>query len=910
MADAPQFRTTPYQATAARFVNDGRGMAAIGTALSSFFDAGAKTAETVAQIQHREEMVQIKRENEALAKQGIADQKLGKPIDPANAERRDYFEAYQTSAADAQAHQLSEGLREHLAAQPLDGSVDLAQVAQDYYRKEVGTGTGDPTYDARMLSQFSRAAEAQVSQFAEARRDTVRQNTAEAIRSEASRLIMSPEGIKAPQLAEVADRLLSVVHGNVANRDKLLLSIVDGAVQNDAQGEGVLTALQELGYDTREPEFFKQASAVILQRANQVKTFEAGQEVQRWQQDLIGEKAKHPDGILPPEMVAEFADRAFSIDSVHGTGDGPFHAIYSELLRSTQRKAAASYFKDALTNKFGTRDGAAVAIAHGKPPSAVLTDGFELGLAEVVAETAKTMPLLKELADSRNDLGLLDPMKSDGAAGGLAVLQLTSGYRSASMDTMPESLKNKMGMPLVGRDPALALRSFKYYKALKEGGFTREQLHRYFPNDAAENRFNALWSLSQGSMDTRQLIQHLIDQPYEAAAYADAFKTGKVNLASVAQRFGAGGRPEEIEKAIVKSRRDAILNTEGRKSWFKSHSISMDSNEEAAHDSRMLEQFHMQRVSSGTVDIEQAAANATQTGRYILVPGLHDNLQAVRDPFEGRGRHIRQPLNEAADHPFSTSKGFAPIYAPGVQIKNAKGDDEDTLVTWAEDAKEAHRLFPGMIAEHDDLWLQRPNAAGLSQVKTSNGRPIVFRPGQPIALRVGPGSMFSDLKGLASTQVPRDPYEAQMFFRARLPPGWFAVAESGNYVMYYGSRVKYGEKEMQQRIAHGSEQLRESRKADIAATGTYDLESGAAMRFTHPTGSRTAAQGSRSDTTHTGPSWGDVGGAIAGAGRSAVGLVVNAGGTVADGASYVWKGVGGPGRVQRFKDAFTSENEQ
>jgi hypothetical protein len=80
-----------------------------------------------------------------------------------------------------------------------------------------------------------------------------------------------------------------------------------------------------------------------------------------------------------------------------------------------------------------------------------------------------------------------------------------------------------------------------------------------------------------------------------------------------------------------------------------------------------------------------------------------------------------------------------------------------TLVTWAEDAKKAHRLFPGKIAEHDELWLNRPNAAGLSQVRTSNGSPIVFRPGQPIALRVGPESMFSDLKGLASTQVPRDP---------------------------------------------------------------------------------------------------------------------------------------------------------
>jgi hypothetical protein len=116
-----------------------------------------------------------------LPGKGVADQKLGKEIDPANAGRRDYLETYQTSAADAQAHKLSDGLREHLAAQPLDGSADLAKTAEDYYRKEIGKGTGDPVCDARMLSQFSRSAEPRVAQFSEARRTTAIQNTTQAV---------------------------------------------------------------------------------------------------------------------------------------------------------------------------------------------------------------------------------------------------------------------------------------------------------------------------------------------------------------------------------------------------------------------------------------------------------------------------------------------------------------------------------------------------------------------------------------------------------------------------------------------------------------------------------------------------------------------------------------------------------
>lgn len=917
MADAPQFGTTPYQATAARFVNDGRGMAAIGSALSSFFDAGAKTAETVAQIQHREEMVQIKRENEALAKQGIADQKLGKPLDPANAERRDYFEAYQTSAADAQAHQLSEGLREHLAAQPLDGSVDLAQVAQDYYRKEVGTGTGDPTYDARMLSQFSRAAEAQVSQFAEARRSTVIQNTTQATIEQFTQRVLSPEGISTPQFAEARNRLLPLVHGNTAMRDKLMLAAISGAVQNDGQGLGVLRAMQELGLDKSEPAAYNRISGEVLKRTNAIKTYDAGLAVQTFQQDMALEKRKYPQGILPPEKVAEFARRAYGIDSAHGTGLEVF-GLNAEFARSVVQQTQTNMFKAIATGAYGTMNAADVLAAHGMPTSAVLEKGFDAGMADVVTELSRSNPGLAPLVATKNAVGLLEPMASDQAAVAMARVQLNPLIRKASLDSMSPRMKEHFGRPLVGKDPAAALRAHTYYRTLQEGGMSREELHRYFPDSATENRFYAISAFNQSPMGQRTAIQSLIDNPYDADTFADALKTGKPNLAAVAKRFGASGNAADIDATIAKQRTASILESTDRQRWFKGYTVSMDSNEEVAHDLRVLEQLYVQRVSRGTVDVEQAVEAATQNGRFILVPGMNGNLQAVRDPFKGAGQVMGQPLNNGPDHPFSTAKGFSPIYAPGARLSNARGEPEDTLVTWAEDAREAHRLFPGMIAEHEELYLNRPNAAGLSQVRKSNGAPVVFRPGQPIALRVGPEALWDSMfpvtsgnpRGLASTTVPRDPEEAKMFFRARLPAGWFAVAEGGNYVMYYGSRLKYGEREMQEAIARRGQQWPKDREADKAVTGTYNLESGAAMRFAHPTGSRSAAQGSQGDTSNNGPSWGDVGNAIAGAGRSAVGLVVNAGGAVADGANYVWKGVGGPGRVQRVKGAFASEPDQ
>ena len=84
--------------------------------------------------------IQIERENQALAKQAVIDRESGKPMDPQYADRHAYAGTYQVSAADAHAFELSEGLRAHMAKQPLDGSVDLNQVAKDYFKEQVGSG--------------------------------------------------------------------------------------------------------------------------------------------------------------------------------------------------------------------------------------------------------------------------------------------------------------------------------------------------------------------------------------------------------------------------------------------------------------------------------------------------------------------------------------------------------------------------------------------------------------------------------------------------------------------------------------------------------------------------------------------------------------------------------------------------
>lgn len=837
---APSTRTATYQATAARYTDDGRGMAALGTALGSFFNAGAKTAETVAQVQHREEMVQVKRENEALSRQGGADHKLGKPMDPANADRRDYFEAYQTSAADAEAHRLSEGLREHLAAQRTDGSVDFAQAAEDFYRKEIGKGTGDPVYDARMLSQFSRAAESMVSQFSEARRSTVLQNSTGSMREEIARAIVAPEGIKGPHLSELTDRLLTVTHGNTEHRDKLLLSIIEGAVQNDAQGASVLTALQELGYEQREPEFYARVDEAILKQTNRVKSFEAGVAVQTWAHDLIAAKGNYPDGVIPMEKIVEFQDRAFAIDTAHGTGHAPFDALNTEFLRSVKRETSVNYFVSGFTGKFGTHDGGAIAVAHGKPESAVLRDGYEPGLAQVVEALAPSMPGLKDLAATKNALGLLEPMNTLASATAFARLNLTPEYRAAAMDTLSDRLKDVAGLPLLGRDANASFVSYSYYDTLRQGGMTADQLRRYFPSDDAANRFYAISGLANSPMGLRGAIKFLADNPIDAQKFATVHKTGKVNLSELAAQYGSSIRPQDFDGKVHKGRAKAILSAADRDGFFDGSDVGLDSAGIAQFDTLVAHQLMIQGATRGAVDVDAAIEQAGKVlaGKYLVVPGFNGIPQAFQDPFDGAGRHIKQPLNEAADHPLSISKGYEPIYAPGVRIVNAMNAEEDTLSTWNSDAKEAHKLFPGKIRPHADLLVGRPNKAGLSPVTDVAGTPIVFYPGEKVAFRTGAAPLIdvfrtsrSNKKGLESVDVPADPDDAAAFFREKLPKGWFAIATGGVYQLHYGFRVEVGQKELEQRIKTRGEFFKEMRERDNSADRPTVLPGGASLWY-------------------------------------------------------------------------------
>lgn len=837
VADAPGVTTVQSKATAAQFTNDGRALEAIGTALGSFFNAGAKALETVDDVNHREELVQIERENQALAKQAVVDQELGRGMNPATSNRRSYAEAYQTSAADNHAFELAQGLRAVMAKQKLDGSVDLSKVARDYFKEQVGGGTGVPDYDARLLSQFSKSADQQIAQFTEAQRATVLQNTTNETIQQFTQRVLSPEGITTPQFAEMRDRIGALVHGDTVTRDKILMSAIAGAVQNDGQGTSVLRAMQELGLDKTEPEHFNRISGEILKRTNAVKTFDAGMAVQNYQNELALTRSQYPQGILPPEKIAEFAQRWHAIDSVHGVGmhGSGLQEMWS---RGTERAAAVNLWNVAYRGDLRTQDSSRVAAAYGKAPATVLSEHYDAAMSATAAQFDPA------LAASRDGTGLVRPSASDEATAAYARLILAGGpnggHRAASQDTISDTYKAEMGRPLTGRDPALMERSFNFYSALSKGGLTKDQLHRYFPDEQSENTFWAMQIMSNGDRGIKQIAKDLVDRPYDAKDIADVARTGHIDLAAVARRSGVAGKPEEIDKKIAEARTSAILDSEGRKKWFGNAAVALDSNESAKFDALLLDQFQLQKRTRGSIDLDAAIkAVAVQTGKYLMVPGYDGALQAMRDPFKGAGRTMLHPLNEDPSHPLSVSKGYAPIYAPGSKVVNAVGDEEDLVVTWAEDAAKAHEVFPG-LPEGSELYLERPNQLGLSSVRTETGEAIQFLPGKAFAVRTGASSWWNSKAGLEVQTVPKDPQQAAEFFKRNLGPGWYVQRDGylgpdgQGYTLYYAGRLKVGEKERDEEITKRGKLLMQYRRGSAPPDTVTELPGGAAIVYPKP----------------------------------------------------------------------------
>jgi hypothetical protein len=275
--------------------------------------------------------------------------------------------------------------------------------------------------------------------------------------------------------------------------------------------------------------------------------------------------------------------------------------------------------------------------------------------------------------------------------------------------------------------------------------------------------------------------------------------------------YGKDVKPEDVQKKIQDAVRKQFMSESGNGGMLFDPKVGISTGDLDAMTAQMAINSLKLR-GAGNLDISAAAdgvAKAYAQTRYG-VTGQDGAVRMIDNPFPpGAGRDLKAPLN--ADGPVSVDKGYAPIYA-SFPIKNAFGVVEKPIETSQEDLAAFHGAFPGKTdASPKKLSLGNPDAklSGLMPVMDGSVTPIRFAPGEKVTGVIQKsGAQLADpefgvvadpsspQKGdKAAMTVPDDPAKAAEFWKANLPPGFYAVRDNqGLYQMYYGYRVKGDQK--------------------------------------------------------------------------------------------------------------------
>jgi hypothetical protein len=314
----------------------------MGSALSGFFGTAAKTAQQIGEIEHREDLVEIERQNRARAEQGLADQAMGRERDAGLDRYQAYKGAYDTAVADSTANKLTQDLAVKLRDIPNDGSVDPRAAATEFLKSEIGPGTGDPAIDGRMVWAAKQKADAMVAQKTEHIAQTVESNIAQTITNDVTGKMLSQKGVTTGQTDAWHGQFMALAKGNIQIADKLFEGALGNAIQNDGHALSTLAALRESGFSQRNPDSYLRLSEKAFHQTNKVKSFKAGEEVQTLNGEYAAADADYRNAGLPMPagVFLGFIHRAAQIDSNHGVGQSAFPWRNTGAFRQSLEKQA------------------------------------------------------------------------------------------------------------------------------------------------------------------------------------------------------------------------------------------------------------------------------------------------------------------------------------------------------------------------------------------------------------------------------------------------------------------------------------------------------------------------------------------------------------------------------------------
>ncbi|AOK28885.1 MULTISPECIES: hypothetical protein [Burkholderia] len=822
---APSVQTTPAHSVAARVDASGEVSAlnSLANSFGSFFGNLQGDLQRINAATESARVADIHQENEALAKKAQADQAAGRAPNPEHANRESYWNAYQQSFAQNQAFAMQQELSKRLREMPQDGSVNPQDVAKEVWKDFYGAGTGDQDFDSALVGRFAPAAQTMVAQATEQVAQTQERNQALEIQNSANAQINSPQGLSEAGFAMLEQRTLALTRGDQQLADKMIGSFM-GSVRNKTQALGLLNVLEKSGWADRNPVAYDKMSEDAVRQIQTIKSVQAAEEVDGVRLAAIALKM-NPNAT--PEDWARLVYQAHRVDANHGVGLDKFGPVFAGLEAAAKQKAVINYMGLAERGVNGTHNIHTIATLAGVDPAEAVKKSYDPYMVQKLREDggARFPALLQSM---QSNAGLPDPLASDQAGSEFVGWVTAPGIRDISDGTMPPRIQNDLQSAIKSGDPDRAARAWRIMDRIHDVVGDHAFGQYLGKDDEAAAMYWGVKATAPTNGDVSQVYKSIRDGGMDAKVLEKIGNGGSINW----EPLLPGKKQSDVDAAVNKAMSKAMLEDVGRKGLIWNPATSMSSDLRQQFQGIVIKQLMAQRAN-GKVDLDTAVANAATVfkGTRMATVGMNGTVKIIEDPFGGKGRAAGSPLNAAPDHPYSITKGYAPIYS-SFPMANAANAEEDPFKTAQDDLGSLSKALPGIVPDSAGLSLKRPDRTGLSEIHDSLDNPIILHVGQKLAIRnrkaapvSATGAATPDAAGgatalgkgpsvgdLVQGEVPADPKAAAQFFKDNLPPGVFAVYDRdlNQYTLNYGFHLKVGHVE--------AEAIRAQKAKDFEAT--------------------------------------------------------------------------------------------
>lgn len=797
---AATVRTDQAQAVAAQVQGQGSALNAIGGALSGFFGTAAKTAEQVAEIEHREDLVEIDRQNEARKQQGLADQAMGRERDPGLSQYQAYKGAYDVAVADSTANRLAQDLAVKLRDMPNDGSVDPKAAATEFLKGEIGPGTGDAAIDGRMVWAAKRHADLLVAQKREVIAQTAEANIAETITNDVTGKMLSQKGVTTGQVEVWHKQFVDLAKGNLPAADKMFEAALGNAIQNDGHAMSTLAAMRESGYAKRNPDSYLRLSEKAFHQTNRIKSFKAAEEVQSLNGEFTAAAAEYHNAglVLPSSVFLEFLNRAKVIDSNHGVGQAAFPWMTQAAFRENIKKQAeVNTILNTLNGVHATGDLRQSVNEAGTEVGKEVNKHFVPATAQWIQQNANRFPNLNRTMTSA---GLPQPLADVESAREYGRMLASPKEQSAFAYNVDDTTKGIISAGLMGSDVNEAIKAVTLLNEVANGP-NADLMLKGLVGDKEQARFDVIRRMAS-TRDIETAVRATVADKDLEKEMANEQDSGTINFPKLLR--DPERKQTEIDNDIQSRAGERLKERIGRDDWFGELNANISGSALKALNLSIADHLREQSrtLKGGTkpdlnAAIDFAVKKTAQT--FVPLPVQGNTMALVKDPYGGRGR--------SPDREIATYNGVR-VYS-GARM-NVGGREEDPLETFMKvDRKALHKLLPGFLGDsedsgsYDSIYLLPPDAkSGLHPVMKPGGEPLMFQPGQKATFRNADGKD-------ETLMIPKDRKEASVLLAQKLPKGFFPLEGAGGvFRVQYGYRLRETNESILQDLVNEREDAR------------------------------------------------------------------------------------------------------